>query len=299
MARPSRTALKIARFMLLIDSTPRFAGLLPPGAAALVEQLLRRSGAVRPAAIDMMRAPWVHRMYSRIEGWTGRGQLLWFAMRKRWAADAVEQAITDGATQLLVVGAGFDPLAALVARRHPGVTCVEVDAPATAEPKRAGLQAAGATRDNLHVCAADLASRPLAQVLQATPWDPAARSVVVAEGLLMYLAPDAVAGFLRAVRDCTGPHSRLAFSSLDADDAGNPRFAVLDRTIRLALRLAGEPLLWGIRPAALPAFVAGHGYRVLAQAGAAEVRAAYLAPAGLPDEPVLPYEHLALIEVAP
>lgn len=60
---------------------------------------------------------------------TGRGQILWFGVRKRFIADAVDAAIADGASQLLVVGAGFDPLAALVARRHPHVTCVELDAP--------------------------------------------------------------------------------------------------------------------------------------------------------------------------
>lgn len=298
MARPSRTALKIARFMLLLDDVPRLAPVLPAGAAADIDAILRASGAVSARAIDVMRRPWAHRVHTALERWTGRGQLLWFGLRKRWFADTVAQAIADGATQLLVVGAGFDPLAARIAARHPHVTCLEIDAPATAEPKRAGLRGAGLLRPNLHVCAADLAARPLAAVLGDTPWRRDARSIVVAEGLLMYLAAADVAAFLHALRDLTGPASRLAFSAMYAHPDGRPRLPVLDRTMRLALRLAGEPLRWGIEPPDLPAFVAASGFRVRAQVDAEALRAAVLAPLGLGDEPVLPYEHLALIEPA-
>jgi methyltransferase (TIGR00027 family) len=294
---PSRTAKKIARFILLIDAVPRLVGVLPPGAAQTAERILRASGAFRTREIEMMRAAWTQRFYARAERWLGgRGQLLWFGLRKRFVADEVQAAIEAGATQLLVVGAGFDPLAALIARRHPRVTCVEIDAPATAEPKRRGLAGAGLARDNLRVCAADLAKRPLAEVLAETPWDPAARSVVVAEGLLMYLDAATVAGFLAAIRGCTGAGSRLACTSLYGDADGTPRLVTLDGPTKWALRLAGEPLLWGALPAAVPAVAAGAGWRVRAQAEAGDLQARYLAPIGLASEPVAPYEHLALLE---
>lgn len=297
--RPSRTAKKIARFMILIDSVPRFAGLLPADAAATVEQILRSSGAARPREIDAMRKPWVRRFYEITESALGKGQLLWFGVRKRWISECVESAIADGATQLLVVGAGFDPLAAIVAHRHPQVTCVEIDAPNTANPKREGLRGSGAARPNLHVCAADLSKRSLAEVLAETPWRTDARSVVAAEGLLMYLDALAVSEFLAAVRACTAHGSRLALTSVDADDQGHPHIATLDWPVRMALRLAGEPMRWGIRPAALPAFVELAGYRVLDQPDLEALRQRFLAPLGLRDEPVSPYEHVALLEVAP
>lgn len=297
-ARPSLTAVKIARFMILLDAVPRLASVLPEGAAATAEALLRASGATRPRLIDMMRRPATYRFYRLAEGALGRGQLLWFGVRKRWMADVVEAAIAAGATQLLVVGAGFDPLAAQVARRHPHVTCVEIDAPATSEPKRAGLAGSGAMRDNLHLCAADLSARPLAEVLRATPWRPEARSVVVAEGLLMYLDAESVAGFFAAVRDSTGPGSRLACSLMDGDAEHHPHLRTLDWPLRLALRLVGEPLRWGIAPASVPAFAERAGYRVIDRPDEAALRERLLAPIGLRDEPLLPYEHLALLERA-
>jgi methyltransferase (TIGR00027 family) len=298
MAHPSRTALKIARFMLLLDSVPQYAPLLPQGAATTVEALLRASGAVRHRHLDMMRKPSTYRFYRVVEGLLGRGQLLWFGVRKRWFADAVEAAIADGATQLLVVGAGFDPNAALVARRHPHVTCVEIDAPATAEPKRVGLAGAALTRDNLHVCAADLSQKPLAEALRETPWRTDARSVVVAEGLLMYLDAVSVARFFAAVRECTGPASRLACSMMDGDARNTPHVGTLDWPLRLALKLVGEPLRWGLAPASVPTYAAEVGWRVLDQPDEPALRERLLAPIGLRDEPLLPYEHLALLERA-
>jgi methyltransferase (TIGR00027 family) len=300
--RPSRTATKIAGFMLLLDSVPRLAPVLPPGAAAAAESILRASGAVSRSELALLRTRLTVRFYGATEALLGRGQLLWFGVRKRWMHEAVEQAIAEGARQVLVVGAGFDPLAVSVARRHPDVTCVEVDAPATAEPKRAGIQGGGLACPNHAVIAADLATRPLEPLLAAAGWRTDVRSVVVAEGLLMYLAPEQVSAFLAQVRACTGPGSRLAFSSMDLDEAGQPRLLatgkLLGRAIRAALRLAGEPLRWGIAPSAVPSFLTTAGYRVLDQPTPRMLRERFLTPHGLAEEPLAPYEHLVLAEAS-
>ena len=79
--KPSRTALKIARFMLLIDAVPRFRGLLPEGAAGAAEGILRSSGAVRASHVDAMRKPSTLRFYEASERVLGQGQLAWFGVR--------------------------------------------------------------------------------------------------------------------------------------------------------------------------------------------------------------------------
>jgi methyltransferase (TIGR00027 family) len=294
--RPSRTALKIARFMVLLDAQPRLAGVLPPGAALAAEALLTASGAVRPAHVAMMRRPGVIRFARATEVLTGRGQILWFGVRKRFVADAVEAAIAGGARQLLVVGAGFDPLAALVARANPDVTCVEIDAPATAEPKRVGLAGAGLLRDNLCPLSADLARRSLAEVLPST-WRCDLPSVVVAEGLLMYLDLAAVRRFFADIRRITAVGSRVVFTSVTADERGEPRLLLpLDRLMRVMLRLAGEPIRWGVRPDLLPAFLADQGYRLRDQPDEPELRRRYLAPLGAADEPLQPADYLTVAE---
>jgi methyltransferase (TIGR00027 family) len=299
--RPSRTAVKIARFMLLLDAVPRLEPVLPAGAAETAEAILRASGAVRLRDIGMMRSPRTVRFYEAIEKLLGQGQLLWFGLRKRWLAEAVEQSIAEGARQVLVLGSGFDPLAVMAARRHPEVLCVEADAPATANPKRAGIEGAGLACPNHVILASDLAASPLEEVLRPTGWRAGIRSIVVAEGLLMYLRPPDVLRLFSQVLHATSPGSRLAFTSMDADEDNRPRLffnaGLLNRFIQSALRAAGEPLRWGISPASLPAFLSAAGYRPMEQPAPPDLRARFLDPIGLHEEPLAPYEHLCLAEV--
>ncbi len=81
--RPSRTATKIARFMVMVDAIPRLQPLLPAGAAETIEAVMLASGAVRPSHLTMMRRPQTHRFMSWAERLTGRGQVAWFGVRKR------------------------------------------------------------------------------------------------------------------------------------------------------------------------------------------------------------------------
>jgi methyltransferase (TIGR00027 family) len=295
-ARPSRTAVKIARFMVLLDAVPRLRGLLPAGEAAIAESILTASEIVSPRGVEMLRSRTTQRFYAAAEALLGRGQLAWFGLRKRWFATQAQAAIADGCTQLLVLGAGLDPLATWIAERHPDVHCIEIDAPATAEPKRAALQRLGRVHDNLEVCAIDLAKTPLASALATTRWRSDARSVVVAEGLLMYLAKRDIERLFAALRECTGAASRVACSCMDAHDDGTPRVGVLDWPIRFALRLAGEPIQWGIQPKDVLPFATSIGCRVLAQPSEATLRREVLAALGLGDEPITRYEHLVLLE---
>jgi methyltransferase (TIGR00027 family) len=288
--------------MLLIDAVPRLAPVLPEGAARTAEALLRASGAVGTRHLDVMRRPQTVRFYRFAERLLGRGQLLWFAVRKRWFSQTVDRAVDEGCRQLLVLGAGFDPLAVMAAIRHPGVRCIEVDAPATAEPKRRGIERAGLARPNHQVVSADLSVTPLEQALARAAWDRTEVSIVVAEGLLMYLDPAAVRSFFVGVRACTGTGSRLAFSAIGVDDRGRPRVGFggggLNRVIQATLAVVGEAMRWGLDPSAVPGFLADARFRPLEQPSSESLRQRFLLPVGLGDEPLSPYEHLVLAERA-
>lgn len=283
--------------MLLLDAVPRLRNVLPHGAAATVERILRASGAVPARHIDMMRSPATLRFYELAEQVTGKGQLLWFGIRKRWVAECVEEAIRDGARQLLVLGSGLDPLAAMVAERHPDVLCAEIDAPATANPKASGIRGAGLERPNLVVIPIDLSQTPLVDALQKTPWSKDAPSVVVAEGLLMYLTPADVDAFFRALSDCTAPGTRVAFTVMDMDEQGRPYLGPLSGMMRPLLRLIGEPLQWALRPHDVPAYLEARGFRLRDQPSMDELRQRLLEPIGGKDEPLSHYDYLVLAEL--
>ena len=73
------------------------------------------------------------------------GILLHYALRKRFIEESARAFLERGGQQLVVLGAGFDTLAARIAEERPGVVCVEVDHPATQETKRRVLTARTAT----------------------------------------------------------------------------------------------------------------------------------------------------------
>src|SRR5690606_15606209 len=81
-ARPSRTAKKIARLLLLADRVPGIREVLPAQFAADVEPVLRASGAFRSFEIDAMQRPSALHFHAWTERLFGRGHLLWFALRK-------------------------------------------------------------------------------------------------------------------------------------------------------------------------------------------------------------------------
>jgi len=296
--RVSRTAVKIGNGLVAIAQNPRLAKILPKGTAEVSERLMTRSGLLKPWELSLYRKQWFGNFLSFMERLTLPGGTLSIAVRKRFFDDAVRSAIEAGATQVLVVGAGFDTLAMRLASELPEVYFVETDHPGTHEVKRRGVEALGACRPNLHLLGVDLVSRSLEKVLATlVGWRSNALSVVLAEGVLMYLDESAVSSFLDSARRCTGKGSRLVFTTLSCDDKSRIRAGNLSLLMRVSLRLLGEHWLWGIREQDLGSFLEGHGYRLERRPEDEELRRRFLVPAGLGEEPLGDVESLAIADM--
>lgn len=105
--RPSATALLIVQAMVFQSRDPALAGLIPADAAALWDRFL--------TAVDPARARRVGRLAGR--GWARTladlgerlaipGIRLHYAVRKLYLEAAIREAIGDGVTQVVVLGAG-------------------------------------------------------------------------------------------------------------------------------------------------------------------------------------------------
>ena len=119
-------------------------------------------------------------------------------------------------------------------------------------------------------------------------------TVVVAEGLLMYLDESDVAKFLEGVRASTAPLSTLLFTHICTDEHGELVTGKFSGFVRAALKFVGEPLKWGIRQDALAAFVGAHGYTLDQAPTAEQLRVRYLEPVGIADEIVGDIELMAV-----
>jgi methyltransferase (TIGR00027 family) len=192
--------------------------------------------------------------------WMLPGQFEAFAHRKAFCERQVRDGIGTGATQILVLGAGYDTMAWRLAPEFSGVDFFEIDHPATARLKAKGIDVMG-QRDNLHLIPEDLGKRKLVDVLQTNEsWDCTAQTVIVAEGLLMYLAPDSVRDLLSQCAAITGAGSRIAFTYVETGKDGRPDAGPLTGFILWTLKVTGEPWLWSTRPEVLGALLEETGW---------------------------------------
>ena len=188
------------------------------------------------------------------------GQFEAFAHRKAFCEHQVREGIGAGATQVLVLGAGYDTLGWRLAPEFPGVGFFEIDHPDTARLKAIGIAELG-QRGNLHLIQEDLGERRLVEVLTANQsWDRTAPSVVVAEGLLMYLPPAAPLDLFGQCAEIAGAGSRFAFTYIGAGADGRPDAGRWTGLLLWILKAIGEPWLWCIRPMELSGFLEETGW---------------------------------------
>lgn len=284
----SRTALRISRLLLYIAADPRRAPLLAEGSAEATESLLRAAGLLEEWRARAYRAPRSRSMRGWLEGKLLPGESTYVALRKRVLDDETRAAISDGATQVLIIGAGFDTLGLRLARKNPRVRFVEIDHPATQSLKRHALAQVGRP-ENLVLHPADLAQTPVPEVLDELHWNRNNPSVVIAESVLTYLAEDEVGDFLRGVANVIPPGSRLLGTHLMPQTEGRATRSRWGGLLRTSLERLGEPPRWAVSPELLAQLLVENGFRPRREPGRGDLRLRYLVPMGLDD--------LALAEV--
>lgn len=153
------------------------------------------------------------------------------ALRTTAIDAAVRAAIAAGATQLVILGAGYDGRA----WRMPelvGVRVFEVDHPATQGDKRAHLSELPPPNGIVKFVPIDFERDSLDAVLQRAGHDRSAPTCWIWEGVVMYLTRDAMRGTLRNIAQRSAPGSTLIV---------NYHGPGLELLPRLIFWLIGEP----------------------------------------------------------
>ncbi|MFB9447922.1 class I SAM-dependent methyltransferase [Dactylosporangium vinaceum] len=240
------------------------------------------------AVVAASRVPAVHRWIVRyIDTHYAGGPRASAVVRTRLIDDRVEAALAAGATQLVLLGAGFDNRA----HRIAAPVAFEVDHPATQATKRRRAPAGG-----VRFVPVDLAVDALAPALQAAGFDAAAPAVVVWEGVTNYLTAEAVDTTLRALAGLLAPGSTLIFTYVDR--------AALDGTgafdgvaeWHAAVQRGGEPWTFGFKPAQLRGYLSERGLHLTEDLSTRDAAAVYLRPLGRTDEPTAEFYRIAVAD---
>lgn len=298
--KPSLTARKVASDYLFNVEDPEVARFAPVGSIRATYDVLESAGRLKPWMVSLIKAPWYQKFGRNLAERMAPGQMLHMVLRKRFFDDEVRDAIDGGATQVLVVGGGYDTLCFRLATKYPEVTFFELDHPPTHREKSRAVEDMGVTQPNLHLEGVDLGERTLTEVLAGSEvWDAGATSVVVAEGVLMYLGLDEVEAFLAAVSSSTGPGSRLLFTYLDEAELNQVFKGWLGTFLRYYMHMVGEPFRWGVTDEGIEPFLTAQGYRILADDARYDLKKRYLEPVAKGDQLVSRLERVVAVEPLP
>lgn len=141
----------------------------------------------------------------------------YLAIRTRFFDRVLLRALDAGVGQVVIAAAGYDGRALRYARE--GVRWFEVDHPDTQKDKLDQLGALRIRTDHIRFVAADFTRDDVRGGLLTAGCDAGARSLVLAEGIAVYLEAAVLERLLADLRAAVGPGSRLAVSlSLQTDD---------------------------------------------------------------------------------
>ena len=174
------------------------------------------------------------------------------ALRTAAIDAAVRDAIVGGATQLVILGAGYDGRAWRMSELA-GVRVFEVDHPATQADKRAHLGELPAPLGNVSFVSIDFETESVDAVLERAGHDPASPTCWIWEGVVMYLTRDAMRATLAAVGARSARGSTLIVNYRTA----HRRFLA-----RVIFRLIGEPQISAWSPEEMAADLRSGGFVV-------------------------------------
>ena len=262
-AQASHTAKVIAASTILLASDPRTSAQVSPGADTLCQKLLSGSRADRwlakGAAQPLTRALW-----RCIERLTLPGIVSHYWHRKRWIERRCRSAIAEGFERVVILGAGFDTLGLRLSDELPQMDVIEIDHPATQSAKQRALTHSSAVQPvNLRFIALDLSAEPLPAIL----FDDGKATIIIIEGVLMYLSPADVAGLFDALRHLSsGNRIRIVFSFMTRWPDGRSGFRPHSWLIERWLAWRNEPLTWAVAPHAMEEFLTAHRFRLMEMA---------------------------------
>ncbi|NOK58684.1 MAG: hypothetical protein GFH27_549301n288 [Chloroflexi bacterium AL-W] len=276
--KPSRTALSVAANLLMLSYNPIFGQLVPKAAIEPTRWCLRSIPGLTGKTTALFDYPWMHTYMGRVEQSILPGVSIHTAVRKRWIEEQVFHEIDQGCTQVIVLGAGFDTLAYRLHHQFRDVRWWEIDHPATHQVKRQALTTHGKLHPNLTFLPVDFTRQSLANVLATTQlYDPHARTIFIAEGLLMYLEESDVRTLLHTIQTSSGPNSSIVGSVLAPKPDGHLGVQKANWFIHLGLKLAGEPFKWGISADDLDIFMNDNAFEDVKVARTSVVVQSYLA----------------------
>ncbi|HWO24079.1 MAG TPA: SAM-dependent methyltransferase [Kofleriaceae bacterium] len=207
------------------------------------------------------------------------GTLGWVLTRHRYLDDAIHEAMRAGATQVVIVGAGYDSRAF----RLPALSAArifELDHPATqARKKEIVRRIFGDLPKHINYVSWDAQQQDLQQ-LPELGFDRNTRAVFVLEGFLWYMSPEDARAILRSIAQVAAPGSVVIFDYILPSVVDGSCTLEFANKLREQLAQRGEPIRSGIEPEHLASYLRENGLRLVDDVGHDQLRERYMGRGG-------------------
>ena len=238
----SRTALGVCAFCAMVNRNPTYRDVFyDPFAERLFAE-----GAVNGQRVLDGLTDWPSVLTFADNNGIARRLVASVLWRKTFMQSRAEQALSNGAQQVVVLGSGLDTLGLRLSGSHCRVSVFEVDRPETIAAKRGLVARNFGVPPNIRYTAVDFAHETTLDKLLELGYDHDAGTVFIAEVSLEYVPPAEVAKVYQLVRSNKSPETRFLTSF--ASTASVSRTMGESDGIGNAVAGAGEPFLFNVAP---------------------------------------------------
>lgn len=188
------------------------------------------------------------------------GYIVHIAMRKLMIQQQIEKDIKNGVRQVLILGGGYDINSLYLSDKYHDVHFFELDLPITQKYKLLSLDRSNISinkNKNMHYIECDLSKDDLYTILSSHNYQFQHPSIVVAEGLTMYLEKTDVEKFLNILREKIMSHDSKLIISFSPSFSGSGYISTLVR------KESGENYKCKIDLQNVPTFVNKCGYNII------------------------------------
>jgi methyltransferase (TIGR00027 family) len=189
----------------------------------------------------------------------------WYEIaRTKLMDDLLLEEVEGGASQVAIMGAGYDSRAYRFAERLRGVRVFEVDHPVTSRLKLARLvRIFGAVPGHVSLVQVDFGREDLAAPMAAHGYATEEPTFLIWSGVTPYLTEDAVDSVLGYVAAHGSPHTSIVFDYVYREmlDGSVEYFGAPELLARV--EKTGEPLRFGISEGAIGRFLADRGLELV------------------------------------
>lgn len=267
----SSTAFTVMQGILHIAKNDTYKHLVDDETISIGQQILAASSEGQKR-LKQLKQPWFSWSVKLREAIILPGITLHYALRKRHVETTVFEAIANGITQIVTLGAGFDTLSWRLHARFPQVNFIETDHPATQKIKLAGLPQTYAP--NIHFLSIDFTKQTLLGALSASSsFDPKQSTLFICEGVLMYLSQQDVDVLFNSIKQLCNAKTQFLFSTLEPRNS--PKNSI-PKILYRHLDKIGEPILWDLASDAMADYLQSHNCVLTSIAGKTELLQAYM-----------------------